>query len=228
MGTTQSTAPAAGATPTNDSPRDHPRQGIRLLARPAVIALLLTGSALARPPQVDAGSITYDIINYGTPPASFTGTITTDGNLGAIGTGDITSWDITVNGLPPYTPFTFTPLNSAIDTMNFLGLQATPQTLTLTFVAGMDNVLDFSADNEFVRWRVAFVGPLNILFEVPAILKGVVARGPAGAAPIASVPEPTSSVLAALGAVGGLAFGWACNRRQGRRRRPVGQPVATD
>lgn len=44
---------------------------------------------------------------------------------------------------------------------------------------------------------------------------------------VSTVPEPPSAVLAAYGALAGLAYGWF-HRRNQRRQRPVGPPEATE
>jgi hypothetical protein len=67
--------------------------GIRLV-RLGVLVLFLVGFALARPNQVNAGTV-YSVIDY-LDDASVSGTITTNGQGGDITASAITTWDVTV------------------------------------------------------------------------------------------------------------------------------------
>jgi len=63
---------------------------------------LIACMALLGASQAGATSITYDVSDTaesGSPnPISYSGTITTDGHTGILGSGDILSWNITITG----------------------------------------------------------------------------------------------------------------------------------
>jgi hypothetical protein len=180
-------------------------QGVRFV-RPGLRALLLAGFALVSP-HVNADSITYAVDNYPSLQNLYTvsGTITTNG---ATGTGlpfsDITSWNITITS-GSSTIETFTNTHSSNNGANF---DATPTTLTVTPSTGVDVIVFLSnSPYGFIEWFGAGIAPF---YE---------ARNPEGtyiwsspydpqSQPVASaVPEPSSAILAVLGAVAVVAYG---------------------
>jgi hypothetical protein len=205
------------------------RPGIRL-ARHGEFVVLLVGFALACPSHVSADLI-YGITSY-TTTGSVTGTITTNGTLGTIGLADITGWDITIN-IPSFAPVTLDPSNSggAVNPADS-GLTATSAALYLTpATTGSSSFLTFleSATGPAVKWLNVGLSTsdqsatLNDTTQIPFIAGSYNADLPMAT----TVPEPSTLVVAVLGSVSGLAWGWACRCRQKRRQRTVGQTGAT-
>jgi hypothetical protein len=178
----------------------------------AIPLLILAGMALT-PTEVSAASITYNIVNYPTLQNGFTvsGTITTNGATGTLlPARDITSWDITISGI---TGITFTPEDSVNFSSSF---DATPTTLD---VATLSDKISFqSLSGAGISWDHAALQSVNYQAQLQlAVLWS--ANLPSTDSPIATVPEPSSAVLASIGAVAAfLAYGWSRHRRAQRRQ----------
>jgi hypothetical protein len=183
----------------------------------AIPLLILAGMALTKT-EVGAASITYSIVNYPTLQNGYTvsGTITTNGATGTFLPGtDITSWDIsitkgttTVVTLTPTDSFnlsnafdaTTTSITAAtpFDTVEFVGTGIPEIDLSWTGLPGGGAVSYMAEDhsNNTNLWNASLF-PVN--------------------SPIATVPEPSSAVLASIGAVAAfLAYGWSRHRREQR------------
>jgi hypothetical protein len=180
-------------------------QGVRFV-RPGLPALLLAGFALVSP-HVNAEWITYAVDNYPSLQNGYTvsGTITTNG---ATGTGlfasDITSWNITITS-GSSTIETFTNTNSSNAGANF---DATLTTLSVTASTGVD-VLSFLSNGSygFIEWFGVGFAPF---YEAQNPEGTYFWSSPydAQSQPVASaVPEPSSAILAVLGAVAVVAYG---------------------
>jgi hypothetical protein len=183
--------------------------------------LMLAGATIASR-EVYAGSFVYNVVNY---PAlqngyTVTGTITTSVNQGTdLPTTDITSWDVTITGSAG--TFEFTPIDSSA-----LGhLDVTPTTIT---VATAGDVLEFVISTApYIFWsgpqfpEYAADGPGGQPLWTTGLFNPT--TDPVAAVP-STVPEPSAGVLAVLGAVTGLAYGWARKCRSQRRHNDAGQP----
>jgi PEP-CTERM motif len=177
--------------------------------------LLMTGGAIA-PPAV-GGDITYAIVNYPTLQNGYTvsGTITTDGNTGTLGLVDLTTWDISVQK-SGVTQFSLTPSNT-----NELGVNITATTTALT-VSGSGDSLIFeqqSAVSHEIIYLIAWAGPTTNMYEsydIPAQGTPIWASAWPSTNVIASVPEPSTFVQLALGALGAGTF---VARARSRHRR---------
>jgi hypothetical protein len=175
----------------------------------AVLLVILVGMALS-PTEVSAGSITYTIVNYPTLQNGYTvtGTITTDGTTGnSLPPSDITSWDIVISK-GGTTTSSFTPTDS---TNLSLGFDAT--STTISFSSGVFALVAFSFGAQSIEWE-AFSGMVR--YEaVDADNNDLwLSTLPSIDSPIATVPEPSSSVLASIGAViAFVAYGWSRHRR---------------
>jgi hypothetical protein len=80
----------------------------------AVAAMLLASVS-----TVCLGDITYNVVDYGQDGVTIGGTITTDGNYGVLGTGDITSFNVTITP-PSESSFTLTPSSTEFVLCNYL------------------------------------------------------------------------------------------------------------
>ena len=168
-----------------------------------------------RPPRA-AASLTYDIISY-TNTGSITGTITTDGHTGVIGTGDITAWDITVTLSP--TVLTYTNSTSRINSGGLsTGITATSTALYLNPAPAIPNELEFSIPgtaNHHISWVAAQIygADFNQSSDEPNFFGMAPLTAPIATVPSA-VPEPSSAILAALGAAWVAAIGSTRHRRE--------------
>jgi hypothetical protein len=176
--------------------------------------LILAGMALP-PTEVGAASVIYFVVNY---PAlqngyTVTGSITTNGATGtALGPADIKSWDITISK-PGVTPVTLKPTNSNDITSIFA---ATTQSIT---VPGIADTFGFSQPSSSSNIVWTFSTPSSMIYK--SNINGAEAWSSSSlppTAPIATVPEPSSAVLASTGAVAAfLAYGWSRHRRARRQ-----------
>jgi hypothetical protein len=187
--------------------------------RSTALPLLILVAISLIPTEVGAESITYFMENY---PAiqngyTVTGTITTDGTTGTfLPATDITDWHITIQ-LGTATVETFDPTDSYVIPRG--RFDATPIAMSVS----VNNRLDISSDPEFVErlpymaWLDTNLGYLIYQANIPNNLLwfGDLPTG----SPIATVPEPSSAVLASIVAVAAfLAYGWSRHRRAQRRQ----------
>jgi hypothetical protein len=86
-----------------------------------------------------ARALTYQItpVNLAASGTTFTGTLTTDGTLGALTEANLVDWSIVVSG--PIA-FTITPANSQLFDIVFQGVSASPDEIRVAFP---DGVLQF-------------------------------------------------------------------------------------
>jgi PEP-CTERM motif len=170
-----------------------------------VLTLFMLAAALT-PHAAKAGSITYAIQNYPADQNGHTvsGSITTDGKTGLLDTTDITSWVVTIDT----TTFRSTDPNSSTAA---IGVFATPTEIKIPGFGGgllLETDLQFGSDT--ISW---------VRVPLDADLSNYAGRlqtdnlwntfNPAlgGTNPwiLASVPEPSSVVLAGIGAVASIA-----------------------
>jgi hypothetical protein len=196
--------------------------GIRL----GVLVLFLVGFALARPNQVNAGTV-YSVIDY-LDDASVSGTITTNGQRGDITASAITTWDVTVT--VGGTTFELNPANSVHNDGNFFA-----SANALTQAISGDVAFQFTSNDspeDQISWTQS-TGNFTMTVSSTGgtqttALSGSPIPVPLADAGMPSVPEPSSVVLAAIGAVCGLGTVTARSRTKNRRQRPVGPTGATE
>jgi hypothetical protein len=184
----------------------------------AIPLLILAGTALT-PTEVSADLITYNVVNYPTLQNGFTvtGTITTDGSTGsALPGSDITAWNIVIsNGLGVVT------IINPSDSANLSGtFDASPSTISVG--SKTNNFILFAGtQTPAIQWEnLGNFTLYNAVFgEIPV---GWGSRLPSLDSPIATaatVPEPSSAVIASIGAVVAvLAYGWSRHRRLQQHR----------
>jgi hypothetical protein len=83
-----------------------------------------------------ARALTYQItpVNLAASGTTFTGTLTTDGTLGALTEANLVDWNIAVSG--PIA-FTITPVNSQLFDVVFQGVSASPDEIRVAFPDGV-------------------------------------------------------------------------------------------
>jgi PEP-CTERM motif len=182
----------------------------RMVALTALTWLALGGGARG-------GDLTYNVVDYATITAPYTvsGTITTNGDLGAsLPTSDIIAWDITVtNGSTVL--FDLTQNNSAVVLAPF---GATETELKVGTVNSAIELKDNTGDE--ILWADA--GSANSIYrgETPTStlwLGSLPSDGSSPVATISTVPEPSSVVLAGIGIGGVIACVLVRKRREQRR-----------
>ncbi len=210
---TETVTMASCRPPREPSPRRFVRPGVTRMVRSTAIPLLILAGMALTPTEVGAASITYSIVNF---PAlqngyTVTGTITTNGTTGTtLPSTDITSWDITIL-LGSTTVATLTPA----DTSNLAGsFDATSTTISVAspldviLIANPSFTTSITWENELPT--VPFIEYKARSDDTDLWVSGIIDT----ASPIATVPEPSSAVLASIGAVVAfLAYGWSRHRR---------------
>ncbi len=201
----------SGSSPRDHFPRRSQRRGVtRMVLTTTITLLILAGIGLGTP-EATAGSVVYTMDNY---PAlqdgyQLTGTITaTDGS--------ISGWDITIAGVNE----SFTPANSSFG--GTLIISSTQITVT-SWVDLYATFVDYYISG--ISWSPQYSSYSAEISPPPTLLwNTTIPDAPFG---IATVPEPSSGVLAVLGGVTGLTYGWFWCRR-GRHRQgykgPTGVP----
>jgi PEP-CTERM motif len=216
------------------APRLTPTHLLTWVARTSVGVFLLAAIGLLTR-AASAAPITYTITPEslsGTPGTySLTGTITTDGTIGTLAMSDITSWQWQLtNGIttysetgPPNTSVSATGLTATATSLSMpfpapvasevvpggnLLLQNLASTSNLEFNSG---TFDTSGVEYNSYWRVA-IEPAGVSFTLsdfsPTLPSG-------GAFVFATVPEPSTAVLFAIGAMA-WAVGFARRRVRAR------------
>jgi hypothetical protein len=175
--------------------------------------ILVCGVSVGIAHSCNAGSTTYDV-NLMIGQGSVVGTITTDGNTGVLDAGDITAWNLQLNGVGA--TLNLTNLNShAYSDGNGGDLTATTSGLYFNF-SGTDEgdfgfqVVRYSgSDYFFVSAPSAYglVGGAETVVPQYYYDPSTQVERVSGDQIIASaVPEPSSFALLGLGAIG-LAIG---------------------
>jgi hypothetical protein len=178
---------------------------------------VLTLAFLAGGISVRAGDVTYNMVNDPVDQNGYTlsGTIVTDGTIGELNTGNIVSWQFTFTG--PGGTFSNSGSRPASGDI-ILGLGAT--TSGDLILGGVVHFLGKVFDSPEISWE-----PVNhryFGFNAGSPLWD--ATPPTGfpegvwtIATAASVPEPSSVVLAGLGCASAIAFVLARKRSDYRR-----------
>ena len=190
----------------------------------AVLALVLTNSI--------ARATTYNILNQGNG-ILLSGTITTDGHLGALTAADITAWDIiqtgiSGSGLP-------TSIDNTNSTLSYSGgaLSATNTALVFNFTLSTASVLSFTSNQTFhvlsqtlpafqltyCDAKAACIPPFgfssaDVILVLSSTAGADIPSRPIGTSPIATVPGPTVGAGASSFALAALFLGWLVRRRR--------------
>ena len=205
-----------------------PRRSRGSFYRVVVLTQIVLTWAVISPCPAKAGS--YNIVNYPTDQNGHNvfGTITTDGTLGTLAANNIISWSVTIDG----TTFTNTDPNAETLVLG-TGLNATLTSITLAEAAtGLVNDLQFEINNlgvtsPSIDWHrsPSAVPSVNTDFYDGSIAEAntwfTLNPSMGGTNPwlIAAVPEPSTGLLASIGAVVAiLAYGWSHHRRVQRRQ----------
>jgi hypothetical protein len=207
--------PQSRRWPLEPSPRRFLRCGVTRMVRSTAIPLLILAGMALTPTEVGAGSITYDIVNYPSLQNGYTvsGNITTDGSTGAIPQSAITHWDITVSK-GTTVEFTLTPKSSSL--VNYLPIEATTTTLTTGTGALVIRTAPFGS---LINWESPPMTTPTYSGDLAGGLLWATVWPTTNS--IAVVPEPSSAVLASIGAVVAfLAYGWSRHRRLRHRPPP--------
>jgi hypothetical protein len=186
--------------------------GLRSAVFTAISMLILAGFTLA--PREVYADITYTIDNYPALQGGYTvsGTITTNGTTGPFirpGGGVVKSWDIAITE-GPTTIFDFTHSNSSFAGSTF------DATLTSLSIAAGDTIYLRSSNPSLYDIQWLNLAPSEVYqADTPqGILWSSIDWNPESPVATASaVPEPSSAILAAIGAVSGIAYGWVRKRR---------------
>jgi hypothetical protein len=188
------------------------------MVRSAAIPLVILAGMALFPIEVIAAQVIYSIVPYPsiTNPYTVSGTITTNGEIGSeLPVSDITSWDITItNGTTLIATFTPSiPLSGTV-------FDASSTAITLPI---FDDVIIFTTGLNNLQWTNIGTAVNYEDIEMPLSLNPTnlwQSNLPSTTSPIATaVPEPTSAVLASIGAVVAvLAYGWSRHRRAQRRQ----------
>jgi PEP-CTERM motif len=195
----------------------------RILAALGVLTLAFLAGGIS----VRAGDVTYNMVNDPVDQNGFelSGTIVTDGNIGALTSSDVVSWQFTITG--PGGPFSNSGTGASLERGDLLGLAATTSG-DLTTSGFVLLGVDFNdASSTGINWQPdadTYYGAVggNLIwvtgqppFPPPTGFPAAGAWTIATAA--ASVPEPSSVVLAGLGCASAIAFGLARKRSDYRR-----------
>jgi hypothetical protein len=208
--------PRPDRSPGDRSTRHSPRcGGFRSAVFTVISMLILAGFTLA--PRAVHADITYTIDNYASLQEGYTvsGTITTNGTTGPFirpGGGVVKSWDIAITQ-GTTTIFTFTHSNSSFAGSTF------DATLTNLSIAAGDTIYLRSSNPSLYDIQWLNLAPSEVYqADTPQTILWT-GRGwnPESPVATASVPEPSSAILAAIGAVSGIAYGWVRKRREHRR-----------
>jgi hypothetical protein len=171
------------------------------------------------------GDVIYNIVDYSniTSPYTVTGTITTNGATGVSLPGtDITAWDITVSS-GSGTLFEFTPSTSLV----FANFDATLQSIT---VGTFPDAVDFRSNNSvfFMEWEHDFGADSSNFSGTQNGLSLWAGGLPTADSPVATasaVPEPSSALIAGIGA--GALIACVLVRKRREQRRPAADGMRT-
>jgi hypothetical protein len=173
------------------------------------------------------GDVIYNIVDYSniTSPYTVSGTITTNGATGVgLPATDITAWDITVSS-GSSTIFEFTPSTSQV----FAKFEATLQSIT---VGTFPEDVDFRSNDDvfFMQWEHAFGADQSNFSGTQngvSLWFGVLPTADSPVATASAVPEPSSALIAGIGAGVVIACGLVRKRREQRRPAADGMRTAS-
>lgn len=180
-------------------------------------AALLAGASLALFATPALAAITYTGANTVGSSGSYTLSVTTDGTIGTIGTGNITSFNITIND--SHGSITLTPLNAGAEIGG--GLSATATDLLFDFSGSGFALFQHPApgsSEDFLCFAASlcgnFTNATNLLVgtDFPSGVSTSPMRGNLVIASVnGSVPEPATWAMMLVG-FGGIGF--AMRRRK--------------
>jgi hypothetical protein len=166
----------------------------------------MTVGGIAQPSA--RADLIYEVVDYPTLENGYTvtGTITTNGATGtSLPASDITSWDITISK-GSTTIFTLTPMESANASAHF--------DATTTAITVADEITFSTSSGTGIDWfntigAIVYQGALNNTLIWDSDL-------PSLDSPIATIPEPSTAIVAVFGAATFAAYGWSRRRRDQR------------
>jgi hypothetical protein len=167
------------------------------------------------------GDITYNMVNDPVDQNGYnlSGTIVSDGTIGALTGIDILSWEFTITGHGGTFQATSPPFPGG-----GVGITDVTATNIALQVSGFLTLFDFGT-GDGLQWD-----PAGSLYVGEATRQDIwVTSGQGfGSSPWTvatvsgvTVPEPSSAVLAAVTSACGLAYGWCRSRRKRRPQRPL-------
>ena len=185
----------------------------RILAALGVLTLAFLAGGIS----VRAGDVTYNMVNDPVDQNGYelSGTIVTDGTIGALTSSDVVSWQFTITG--PGGPFSNSGIGASPGNV-IEGLAATTSgDLTTT-----GEVLLGLLSDAAVNWRPVGHNYFGIVANAPLWNDfpptGFSAEGAwTIATAAAAVPEPSSVVLAGMACASAIAYGLARKRSDYRR-----------
>jgi PEP-CTERM motif len=199
-----------------------PRGSVMGMMRTATVALLvLTG--IASTPGIVNADITYTVEDN---TQAISGSITTDGQIGALSASDILQWQIhlTESGL------TISGTGALVAT----GVSASASEIQVD-LTGIDNGLELQQDStNYALWELssptslvatgqAMSGTSKVEYAFEISATGTTAT----IASVTSVPEPSTATFAVLGAVAFIAYGWRRHSNGRPGHGPEGPAAAT-
>jgi hypothetical protein len=178
-----------------------------LPALAATFGLALGGQAIAT-------AATYDFVNYPLDQNGWTlsGTMTTDGVIGAFQSSDVTSWTIRVSKGATAHSFSSTSLGAKL----LVGSSATATATTITSNYQEDQFL-FLSDADSINWAGQYIGFADGAYLWDALPP--TSFPPSGVVTIAAAAVPAPVPESATWALFGIGFGALATMRAIARRR---------